>query len=92
MPYITKGWIIYRGYLATCTDMLTRIESGSDDPDNLGHLGHFLVGQVDLIHKLNYMDVTRIFNRSHVLYSYVGGLVKLPYGADKITKSCMEFL
>ena len=23
-----------------------RVESGSDDPDNLGHLGHFLVGQV----------------------------------------------
>ena len=32
-----------------------------DDP---GHLGHFLVGQVGLIHKLNYLDVTRI---SHVL-------------------------
>ena len=27
----------------------TRVESGSDDPDNLGH---FLVGQVGLIHKL----------------------------------------
>ena len=27
----------------------------------------FLVGQVGLIHKLNYLDVTRIFNRSHVL-------------------------
>ena len=26
----------------------------------------FLVGQVGLIHKLNYLDVTRIFNRSHV--------------------------
>ena len=36
----------------------------SDDPDNLGHLGPFLVGQVGLIHKLNYLDVTRI---SHVL-------------------------
>ena len=27
----------------------------------------YLVGQVGLIHKLNYLDVTRIFNRSHVL-------------------------
>ena len=26
----------------------------------------FLVGQLGLIHKLNYLDVTRIFNRSHV--------------------------
>ena len=43
----------------------TRVESGSDDLYNLGHLGHFLVGQVGLIHiKLNYLDVTRI---SHVL-------------------------
>ena len=38
-----------------------RVESGSDDPDNLGNLGHFLVGQVGLIHKLNYLDVTQIF-------------------------------
>ena len=44
--------------------VLYRVESGSDDPDNLGHLGHFLEGQVGLIHKLNYLDVTRI---SHVL-------------------------
>ena len=28
----------------------------------------FLVGQVGLIHKLNYLDVTWIFNRSHVLW------------------------
>ena len=28
----------------------------------------FLVGQVGLIHKLNYLDVTRIINRSHVLW------------------------
>ena len=28
---------------------------------------NFLVGQVGLIHKLNYLDVTRIFNRSHFL-------------------------
>ena len=45
----------------------SRVESGSDDPDYLGHLDHFLVGQVGLIHKLNYLDVTQIFNRSHVL-------------------------
>ena len=34
-----------------------------DDPDNVGH---FLMGQVTtqvgLIHKLNYLDVTRIFS------------------------------
>ena len=41
-----------------------RVESGLDDPDNLDHLGHFLEGQVGLIRKLNYLDVTRI---SHVL-------------------------
>ena len=46
---------------------LTRVESGSDDPDYPGHLGHFLVGQAGLIRKLIYLDVTRIFNRSHVL-------------------------
>ena len=34
--------------------------SGSDDPENLGHSGHFLVGQVGLIHKLNYLDLTQI--------------------------------
>ena len=28
-------------------NMYIRIESGWDDPDNLGHMGHFLVGQVD---------------------------------------------
>ena len=43
---------------------LIRVESGSDDLD---YLGHFLVGQVGLIHKLIYLDVTQIFNRSHVL-------------------------
>ena len=31
-----------------------RVESGSDDPD---YLGHFLVGQVGLIRKLNDLDV-----------------------------------
>ena len=38
-----------------------RVESGLDDPDNLGHLGHFLEGQVGPIHKLNYLDATRIY-------------------------------
>ena len=42
----------------------SRVESGSDDPDYLGHLGHFLVGQVGLIYKQNYLYVTRV---SHVL-------------------------
>ena len=44
-----------------------RVESGLDDPDYLGHLDHFLVGQVGLIRKLNYLNVTGIFNRSYVL-------------------------
>ena len=48
--------------------MHNRVESGSDDPDNLGHLGHFLEGQVGLIRKLNYLDVNRI---SHVLWKTV---------------------
>ena len=47
----------------TITKTCTRVESGLDDPDNLGHLDHFLVGQVGLIRKLNYPDVTQI---SHV--------------------------
>ena len=41
-----------------------------DDPKYVGHLGHFFggsTGEVGLIHKLNYLDVTRIINRSHVL-------------------------
>ena len=39
-------------YIVACS----RIESGSDDPH---YLGNFL--------NLNYLDVTRIFNRSHLL-------------------------
>ena len=31
-----------------------------DDLNNLGHLNHFLEGQVGLIYKLNYLDVTQI--------------------------------
>ena len=40
--------------------MATGIESGLDDPDYLCHLGHFLVRQVGLTCKLNYLDVTQI--------------------------------
>ena len=40
-------------------NLLARVDGGSDDLDNLGHLGHFLVGQVGLICKLSYLDVTR---------------------------------
>ena len=46
--------------------MLSRAENGLDDPDYLGYLSHFLVGQADLIYKLNYLDVTQTFNRSYV--------------------------
>ena len=38
--------------IATVINVATRVESGSDDLDSQGHLGHFL------IHKLNYLDVT----------------------------------
>ena len=57
-----SGWPV-----APASVLHTRVESGSDGPDYLGHLGHFLMGQVGVIHKLNYLDVTCIFNRSHVL-------------------------
>ena len=45
--------------------MTARVDSGSDDPDYLGHLGHFFGESGGLIHKLNYLDVTQIFNISH---------------------------
>ena len=57
------------------TKLKPRVESGSDDLDYLGHLGHFLVGQMGFIHKLNYLDVTRIlidhmfFGKRHWLIS-----------------------
>ena len=38
---------------STCMHAVSRIESGPDDPDYLGHLDTFLVGQVGLICKLN---------------------------------------
>ena len=47
-------------YVCSCIRIHIRVESGSDDLDNLGQLGYFLVGQVGLIHKLNYLDITRI--------------------------------
>ena len=46
--------------------VLHKVESGLDDPGNLGNLGHFLMSQAGLIHKLNYLHVTKIFNRSDV--------------------------
>ena len=41
------------------------VESGSDHSDDPDYLGHFLMGQVGLIHELNYLDVMQTFNRSH---------------------------
>ena len=41
-------------------EVYSRVESGLDDPDYLGHLGHFLKGQVGLICTLSYLNVTRI--------------------------------
>ena len=52
-------------------DLVTTVESGSDDLDRLDPLSHFLIGQVGLIHKINYVDVTWIFNRLYVLYKTV---------------------
>ena len=70
--YGTAPWHIIEWQINACIQIVftlhgCRVESGSDDLGYLGHLGHFLVGQVGLIHKLNYLDVTQIFNRSHVL-------------------------
>ena len=45
-----------------------RVDSGSDDPDYLGHLGHFFGESSRSYHKLNYLDVNWTFNRSHVLW------------------------
>ena len=51
---------LFYGYLKPCSLMkMYKVGSGSDDPDNLGHLDHFLVGQADLICKINYLDVTQ---------------------------------
>ena len=50
--------------LDTSNHIHSRVESGSDDLNNLDDLGHFLVGQVSLILKLTYLDATWI---SHVL-------------------------
>ena len=40
------------------TELYNRVESGSDDPDNLGHLGHFFGGSSgsDLQAKLSGCD------------------------------------
>ena len=49
--------------IITCMLVYThiRVESGLDYPDSLDQLSSFLVGQVGLIHKVNYLDVTHIF-------------------------------
>ena len=49
-------------------DPAIRVESGLDDLGYLDQMGHFLVCQAGLIHKLDYLDVTQIFNRSYILY------------------------
>ena len=60
-------------YLLTCMHIAimsyVRVESGSNDPGQTIWVTWvtFLVGQVVLIRKLNYLDVTQIFSRSHVL-------------------------
>ena len=65
LQYIASCYVVAMYNLANDYGHYTiRVESGSGDPDHLGHLGHLLEGQVGLILKLNYLDVTRI---SHVL-------------------------
>ena len=65
-PIIIIPVITYSSLIATPTLHVkelaspTRVESGLDDSDNLGHLDHFFGG---LIRKLNYLNVTHI---SHV--------------------------
>ena len=54
----TKGWLCC-SFLCVCVCL--RVESGSDDPDNVGHLVTFLMGQVGIIYILNYLDVIWIF-------------------------------
>ena len=54
--------LIHYWYVYT-TGLQIRIESELDDLNNLDFLGHILMGQVDLIRKLNYLDVTQL---SHV--------------------------
>ena len=51
MPVVLQQKLIALIYIQS------RVESGSDDPENLGH---FLVGQMVLIRKLNHLDVTWI--------------------------------
>ena len=45
--------------------LLGRIESKLDDSNHVGHLGHFLMGQVDLICKLNCLDYS-VIDHKHV--------------------------
>ena len=51
--------------MGQCTMVTSTVESGLDDLDNLGHIGHFFGGSSGLTCKLNYLDVTRM---SHVLW------------------------
>ena len=44
------------------------VDGGLDDPDRLSRsLGSLLVGQVDFIHKLNYLNVTWI-SKAHMFF------------------------
>ena len=42
---------------STRWDIYNKVESGLDDPNDVGHLSDFLMSQVGLIHKLNYPDM-----------------------------------
>ena len=52
--HVIVKWL-FGPFTNTRTHIHTKIESRSDDPGYLGHLGHFLVGQVGHIRKLNYL-------------------------------------
>ena len=47
----------------------TKVESGSDDLDNSGHLVHFFDWSSGSICKLNYLDVTRILK--YIMHVFV---------------------
>ena len=48
-------------------ELCNRVEGGSDISDYLGHLSHFFGGSSGLHPQINYLDMTWLFNRSHVL-------------------------
>ena len=71
----TSSYMAKQQVVSKCLQVRTsRVESGSDDLDNLCH---FLEGQVGLICKLNYLDVTRSW---HLLSEWV------KFGSDECTK------